>query len=149
MYRAKQSGSARALAQIRTGPSKNFREFAAFFKANAKTVQYASGGLEWTPHMASELLNSSLKVRVKHVPYKGENPAVVDLPGGQIPYMFSNFPVVIRMCRPGRLRAVPIASVSRSLLAPEFAAMAESGVPASTPRHGAGSTCLPVHRAKP
>lgn len=110
-------------------PPKTFKEFAAFVKANAKTLTYASGGIGSTPHMAGELLNSSLKVRVTHVPYKGENPGVVDLLGGQIPYMFSNFPVVHPHVQAGKLRAVAITSLKRSPLAPEFPTVAESGIP--------------------
>ena len=110
-------------------PPKNFREFAAFVKANAKNLSYASGGVGSTPHMAGELFNMSLKVRVTHVPYKGENPGVVDLLGGQIPYMFSNFPVVFPHVQAGRLRAVAITSPQRSALAPEYPTVAESGIP--------------------
>jgi tripartite-type tricarboxylate transporter receptor subunit TctC len=110
-------------------PPKNFREFAAFVKRNAKTLSYASGGFGSTPHMAGELLNSSLGVRVTHVPYKGENPGVADLLGGQIPYMFSNLPVALPHVREGKLRAIAITSLKRSALAPEFPTVAESGIP--------------------
>lgn len=110
-------------------PPRNFREFTAFVKSNAKTLTYASGGFGSTPHMAGELLNTSLGVRVTHVPYKGENPGVADLLGGQIPYMFSNFPVVLPHVRAGKLRALAITSLKRSSLAPEFPTVAENGIP--------------------
>lgn len=128
-------------------PPKNFREFAAFVKANAKTLSFGSGGIGSTPHMAGELLNASLNVKVTHVPYKGENPGVADLLGGQIPYMFSNFPVAMPHVQAGRLRAMAISSLRRSPLAPQFPTVAESGIagfdtatwnglylPAATPR---------------
>jgi tripartite-type tricarboxylate transporter receptor subunit TctC len=110
-------------------PPRNFREFAAFAKNNATTLSYASGGIGSTPHMAGELFNTSLKVRITHVPYKGESPGVVDLLGGQIPYMFSNFPVVYPHVQAGKLRALAITSPQRSPLAPEFPTVAESGIP--------------------
>ena len=127
-------------------PPKNFREFAAFVKANEKSLSYGSGGIGSTPHMAGELFNSSLGVRVTHVPYKGENPGVTDLLGGQIPYMFVNFPVAIGHVQGGKLRALAITSPQRSQLAPEFPTVAESipgfdtatwnglYLPAATPR---------------
>jgi tripartite-type tricarboxylate transporter receptor subunit TctC len=128
-------------------PPRTFRDFAAFVKSNSKTLSYASGGIGSTPHMAGELLNTSLNVKVTHVPYKGENPGVVDLLGGQIPYMFSNFPVVFPHVQAGKLRALAITSLQRSPLAPQFPTVAESGiagfdtatwsglyVPAATPR---------------
>jgi tripartite-type tricarboxylate transporter receptor subunit TctC len=110
-------------------PPRNFKEFSAFVKANAKNLSYGSGGFGSTPHMAGELFNTSLKVRVAHVPYKGENPGVVDLLGGQIPYMFSNLPVVLPHVQAGKLRALAITSPKRSPLAPEFPTVAESGIP--------------------
>jgi tripartite-type tricarboxylate transporter receptor subunit TctC len=110
-------------------PPRNFREFAVFVKANAGSLSFASGGVGSTPHMAGELLNMSLKVRVTHVPYKGENPGVLDLLGGQVPYMFSNFPVVFPHVQAGKLRAVAITSPKRSPVAPEYPTVAESGVP--------------------
>ncbi|MES2562337.1 MAG: tripartite tricarboxylate transporter substrate binding protein, partial [Pseudomonadota bacterium] len=110
-------------------PPRTFGEFATFVKANAPSLSFASGGIGSTPHMAGELLNTSLKVRVTHVPYKGENPGVIDLFGGQIPYMFSNFPVVFPHVQAGKLRALAITSPKRSPLAPEFPTIAESGVP--------------------
>jgi len=110
-------------------PAKTFKEFAAFVKANAKSLSFGSGGIGSTPHMAGELFNTSLKVRVTHVPYKGENPGVADLLAGQIPYMFSNFPVVHPHVQAGKLRAVAITSPQRSPLAPEIPTVAESGIP--------------------
>jgi tripartite-type tricarboxylate transporter receptor subunit TctC len=110
-------------------PPKTFKEFAAFVKANAGNLAFASGGVGSTPHMAGELLNTSLKVRVTHVPYKGENPGVVDLLGGQIPYMFSNLPVAYPHAKAGKLRAIAITSLQRSQLAPELPTVAESGIP--------------------
>ncbi len=127
-------------------PPKTFREFAAFVKANEKMLSFGSGGIGSTPHMAGELLNASLGVRVTHVPYKGENPGVTDLLGGQIPYMFVNFPVAISHVQGGKLRAIAISSPQRSPLAPQFPTVAESipgfdtatwnglYLPAATPR---------------
>ena len=110
-------------------PPRSFKEFAAFVKSNANNLAYASGGFGSTPHMAGELLNTSLKVRVAHVPYKGENPGLVDLLGGQIPYMFSNFPVAFPHVQARKLRALAITSPQRSPLAPEYPTVAESGIP--------------------
>jgi tripartite-type tricarboxylate transporter receptor subunit TctC len=110
-------------------PPKNFREFTAFVKSNARNLSFGSGGIGSTPHMAGELLNSSLGVKVTHIPYKGENPGVADLLGGQIPYMFSNFPVVVQHAQAGKLRALAITSLQRSPLAPQYPTVAESGIP--------------------
>ena len=110
-------------------PPKTFRDFTAFMKANAANLSYATGGIGSTPHFAAELLSISLGVRMVHIPYKGENPAVADIIGGQIPLMFSNISAVLPFVKAGRVRALAITSPKRSPLAPEYPTVAESGFP--------------------
>jgi len=110
-------------------PPRTFKEFAAFTKANAASLAYASGGIGSTPHLASELLNLSLGIKLVHVPYKGESPGLTDLIGGQVPMMFLNLPVVLPHVKAGKLRALAISSPQRSPLAPEYPTVAESGLP--------------------
>jgi tripartite-type tricarboxylate transporter receptor subunit TctC len=110
-------------------PPKTFKEFTAFMKANASKLSYATGGIGSTPHFAAELLSLSLGVKLVHVPYKGENPAVADIIGGQIPLMFSNISAVLPFVKAGRVRALAITSLKRSPLAPEYPTVAESGFP--------------------
>lgn len=108
---------------------KTFKEFAMFAKGNAKQLSYGSGGIGSTPHMAGELLNSALGIRTEHIPYKGEVPALADVIGGQIPFMFSNLPIALPHAKAGKVRALAITSLQRSQLAPEYPTVAESGIP--------------------
>ena len=110
-------------------PPKNFKEFVTFAKANWRQLSFGSGGIGSTPHLGSELLNLSLKVKMVHVPYKGENPALADVLGGQLPLMFSNLPVGLPFAKSGKLRGLAITSLERSPIAPEFPTIAESGFP--------------------
>jgi len=110
-------------------PPKNFREFAVFAKANARQLSFGSGGIGSTPHLAGELLNLSLKIKMVHVPYKGENPALADVLGGQLPLMFSNLPVALPHARAGKLRGLAVTSLQRSPTAPEYPTVVESGIP--------------------
>jgi tripartite-type tricarboxylate transporter receptor subunit TctC len=110
-------------------PPQNFREFTAFAKVNWKQLSYGSGGIGSTPHLGSELLNLSLKIKMVHVPYKGENPALADVLGGQLPLMLSNLPVGLPYAKAGRLRGLAITSLQRSPIAPEYPTIAESGIP--------------------
>jgi tripartite-type tricarboxylate transporter receptor subunit TctC len=64
-----------------------------------------------------------------HIPYKGENTAVADVLGGQLPLMFSSLPVSLPLSKSGKLRALAITSPQRSPLAPEYPTIAESGIP--------------------
>lgn len=110
-------------------PPRTFKEFTAFMKANSAQLSYATGGIGSTPHIAAELLSQSLGVKLVHVPYKGENPAVADVISGQIPFMFSNISAVLPFVKAGRVRALAITSPQRSPLAPEYPTVAESGLP--------------------
>ena len=110
-------------------PPRTFKEFTAFAKANPQALSFGSGGLGSTPHLGGELLNLSLNIKMVHVPYKGENSAVADVLGGQLPLMLSSLPVSMPLSKAGKLRAIAISSLMRSPLAPEFPTIAESGVP--------------------
>jgi tripartite-type tricarboxylate transporter receptor subunit TctC len=108
-------------------PPKTFVEFVAFAKKNGNTLTYGSGGVGSTPHMTGELLNALLGIRMNHVPYKGEGPAIADTVGGQIPIMFGNLPVALPHVQSGKLRALANTSAARSPLVPEVPTIAESG----------------------
>jgi tripartite-type tricarboxylate transporter receptor subunit TctC len=92
-------------------------------------VNFGSGGLGTTPHMCGELFSSLAGIKMTHVAYRGEAPAINDLIGGQIPLMFSNLSAVIGNVRAGQLRALAVTSAQRAAVAPEIPTVAESGLP--------------------
>ncbi len=108
-------------------PPKTFAEFAALAKRGGERLTFGSGGIGSSPHMAGELLSARLGVRMNHIPYKGENPAIADTIGGQIPIMFANLPVALPHVKGGKLRALANTAATRSPLAPEIPTVAESG----------------------
>ena len=108
-------------------PPKTFAEFAALAKRGGERLTFGSGGIGSSPHMAGELLSARLGVRMNHIPYKGENPAIADTIGGQIPIMFANLPVALPHVKAGKLRALANTAAARSPLAPEIPTVAESG----------------------
>ena len=110
-------------------PPKSFREFIPFATANWRQLSFGSGGIGSTPHLGSELLNLSLGIKMVHVPYKGENPALADVLGGQLPLMFTNLPVGLPFAKAGKVRGLAITSLQRSPIAPEYPTIAESGFP--------------------
>lgn len=110
-------------------PAKSLQELVAHAKASPGKINWASSGNGGSTHLALVLVAQQAGVRVTHVPYKGENPGVADLLAGQIPYMFSNFPVVYPHVQARKIRAVAITSPQRSQLAPEIPTVAESGIP--------------------
>jgi tripartite-type tricarboxylate transporter receptor subunit TctC len=110
-------------------PAQTFRDFVAMAKSRGNALTFGSGGIGSSPHMAGELLNARLGVRMNHVPYKGENPALADTIGGQVPIMFGNLPVAVPHVKTGKLRALANTSGKRSPLAPDVPTVAESGFP--------------------
>ncbi len=108
-------------------PPKTFAEFAALARRGGERLTFGSGGIGSSPHMAGELLSARLGVRMNHIPYKGENPAIADTIGGQIPIMFANLPVALPHVKAGKLRALANTAAARSPLAPQIPTVAESG----------------------
>jgi len=108
-------------------PPKTFKEFIALAKKSKEPLTFGSGGVGSSPHMAGELMSAQLGIRITHVPYKGENPALADTIGGQIPIMFGNLPVAVPHVNSGRLRGLANTWSTRSPLAPNIPTVAESG----------------------
>jgi len=108
-------------------PAKSFAEFVALAKKGTP-LTYGSGGVGSSPHMTGELISVALGVKMNHVPYKGENPAIADTIGGQIPIMFGNLPVALPHVRSGKVVALATTTARRSPLAPEIPTMSEGGI---------------------
>jgi len=81
------------------------------------------------PHLLTELFKKSAGIEILDVPYKGGNPAAVDVMAGQVNMMFSVLPLVLPYITAGKLRPLAIASESRSLLVPDVPTFIETGYP--------------------
>jgi tripartite-type tricarboxylate transporter receptor subunit TctC len=112
-----------------TVPAHSVAELIALARQKPGTLNFASGGVGTTPHMAGELLRLTAGINIVHVAYRGEAPAINDLLGGQIPMMFANLSAVIGNVQAGKLRAIAVASLKRSPSAPDIPTLAESGLP--------------------
>jgi len=110
-------------------PVNSIKDLIAMAKEKNGTMNFGSGGVGTTPHMAGELFAFSAGVKMVHIAYRGEAPAINDLLGGQIPFMFANLSAVIGNVRGGTLRAIAVTSAKRSATAPEIPTVAESGLP--------------------
>src|SRR5262249_7700864 len=109
--------------------AQSLKDVIAMAKAKPGSINYGSGGLGTTPHMSGELFQSVAGIKMVHVAYRGEAPAINDLLGGQIPMMFANLSAVIGNVRAGSLRALAVTSAQRSPSAPEIPTVAEAGLP--------------------
>jgi tripartite-type tricarboxylate transporter receptor subunit TctC len=91
-------------------------------------LAFGSGGTGSGGHLAGELLKSTAKVEMIHVPYKGAAPAVADLIGGQISLMFDNLASALPQIRAGKVRALAVTTATRSSFLPDLPTMQEAGV---------------------
>jgi len=107
-------------------PIKSIKDLIAEAKAKNGTMNFGSGGVGTTPHMAGELLAFNAGIKMVHVAYRGEAPGINDLLGGQIPFMFSNLSVVKGNVEAGKLRALAVTSAKRVPSLPNVPTVAET-----------------------
>ena len=111
-----------------SSPAKSLKDLIAMAKAEPGKLTYASAGNGSSGHLAGELLKSTAKVDVLHVPYKGGAPAITDLLGERISFMPINPVEVMAHIRGGRLRALAVASDKRFPLLPDVPTVTEAGL---------------------
>jgi tripartite-type tricarboxylate transporter receptor subunit TctC len=95
-------------------PAKTVPELIAYTKANPSKVNMASAGTGSGPHMAGELFNFMAGVKMVHVPYRGQGPALSDLLGGQVQVLFATTPGTSDFVRTGKLRALAVTTPTRA-----------------------------------
>jgi tripartite-type tricarboxylate transporter receptor subunit TctC len=110
-------------------PVKSVRELIALAKARPRALNYASGGLGSSPHLAGELFNAMAGVEIVRIGYKGGGPAINDLIAGNVQLMFAAAGSVAEHVKAGRLRALALTSAQPSELAPGLPTVAASGLP--------------------
>ena len=98
-------------------------------KAQPGKLTYASAGNGSSIHLAGEVFTSMAKIDMQHSPYKGSNPAVTDLLGGQVNYMFDSVTSAKPHIDAGKLRPIGITTSKRSKALPNVPTIAESGLP--------------------
>ena len=101
----------------------------AMAKANPGKINFGTGGVGTTPHMTAELFEHDAGVKMVHVAYRGEAPAINDTIAGQIPLMFANLSAVMGNVKAGTLRALAVTSAQRSPSAPDIPTVAETALP--------------------
>ena len=110
-------------------PVKSVKELIALARARPGDLTYASGGVGTTPHLAGELMATMARLKVVHVPYKGEAPGIIDVIAGHLPVMFCNVSACHSFVQSGRLRALAVTSLKPSAAVPGMPTMADSGLP--------------------
>ncbi len=122
------SGS-NVLVVLPTLPVKTVQELIGYLRKNPGAVTYGSSGSGNAGHLAAELFSSMTKTRMVHVPYKGGAPAMTALLSGEVQLIFASPPTAQTQVKAGRVRALAVTTLKRSLVLPDLPTVAESGLP--------------------
>jgi tripartite-type tricarboxylate transporter receptor subunit TctC len=98
------------LAVSATTPFKTPADLIAAARAQPGALNYGTAGVGSIAHLTTELLDDTAKIRMTHVPYKGAANAAVDLAGGQIQVMVSNYSTLAPLMKGGKIRALAVTS---------------------------------------
>ncbi|WP_144299690.1 Bug family tripartite tricarboxylate transporter substrate binding protein [Elioraea rosea] len=113
-------------------PAKDVKELLALAKARPGTLNFGSFGNGTSNHFVGELLKAEAGIDITHVPYRGSGPMMNDLIAGNLQLAFDTFPAGLPHVQGGRLKALGVAMLRRSPLAPDVATLDEQGLPGFT-----------------
>lgn len=108
---------------------KTVADVVANARAQPGRLTFASAGNGTSIHLAGEVFAAQAQVDMLHVPYKGSGPAVTDLIGGQVNYMFDSITSAKPHIQSGKLRAIGLTTARRSSALPGVPTLAEAGLP--------------------
>ena len=107
-------------------PAKTVKEFIDHVKSNPGKVNMASSGNGTSVLMSGELFMEMNGAKMTHVPYRGSNPALTDIMGGQVQVLFDNMPSSIELIKGGKIRALGVTTEKRASYFPDLPTVAET-----------------------
>lgn len=112
----------------KSGGPKTLKALIAEAKARPGQVTYGSGGLGSISHIVGEAFARAAGIKLNHVPYKGNGPAMADLAGGHVDLVFDGLVTSQPMATQGRVQMLAMSGARRNPSAPELATFAEQGL---------------------
>ena len=110
-------------------PLKTVDDLVARAKAQPGKLNFASGGSGTVQRLAAELFRQQLGLDMVHVPYKSGGPAIADVMGGQVDFMFGTVAATYPLITGGKLRALAVSAPERSKRLPDVPTVAEAAIP--------------------
>jgi len=107
--------------------AKDIKGLIALAKKDPAKWSYGTSGIGGVGHLAGEQLNKLESLNITHVPYKGGNPAVVEVLGGHVPFLFSSLGAAATQIEAGALKPLAVTSLKRSIMLPNVPTLDESG----------------------
>jgi len=108
-------------------PVRSLGEMVAYVKANPGKISYASYSPGTLSHIKGMQLNKAAGLDMEHAGYKGSPPALTDLIGGQVQFMFDGMGTSLPMIKAGKLRPLAVTSAQRLPFLPDVPTLAEQG----------------------
>ncbi|WP_326536613.1 tripartite tricarboxylate transporter substrate binding protein [Pseudorhodoferax sp.] len=124
---AKVSSAALALVVAADAPYKTMRELVRAMQAQPGEITGSSGGNGSSSHLCMVLMNDLTQTRTRHIPYKGNTPAITDVVGGQCTFTWQGPSGVMQLVQAGKLRALAVSSRVRWESLPEVPTAHEMG----------------------
>jgi tripartite-type tricarboxylate transporter receptor subunit TctC len=115
-----------ALAVNNSVPAKSVQELISLAKAKPGALNYASAGNGSSLHLAAEIFKHATATNIVHVPYKGANPAFVDMIAGQVQMIITTMPAALPHVRAGKVRALGTSGRKRAAALPEVPVIADT-----------------------
>jgi tripartite-type tricarboxylate transporter receptor subunit TctC len=110
-------------------PVRSIPDLIKYAKERPGTISYSSTGTGAVPHLAGEMLKSSIGIEMTHVPYRGAVPALTDVVAGHVQLTFADPSISPQMVKEGKVRALGVSSLTRQGNLPDIPPLAEVGVP--------------------
>src|SRR6266496_4147458 len=108
-------------------PAKTLREFIAYAKSKPG-LAYGSAGNGSPQHLGAEMLKSAAGIDIRHVPYRGSIPAMLDIIAGHIPFMVVDLQPALQQIKEGKVRVLGVTTAKRVAIAPDIPTIAEGGL---------------------
>src|SRR5882757_5587663 len=109
-------------------PAKTVAEFIAYAKSKPGELAYGSAGNGSPQHLGAEMLKSAAGIDIRHVPYRGSVPAMLDVIAGHIPFMVVDLQPALQQIREGKVRVLGVTTPKRVGVAPDIPTLAEAGL---------------------
>ena len=109
-------------------PAKALQDLLALARAKPGAINYGSAGQGSSTHLAIEQFAQMGGIRMTHVPYKGNTPAMTALMSGEVALVFDPVLTSAPMVKSGRIRALAVTTLQRSSLLPEVPTVAQAGI---------------------
>ncbi|MEO3474624.1 tripartite tricarboxylate transporter substrate binding protein [Roseomonas sp. CAU 1739] len=110
-------------------PAQTLQDLISLVRANPGRITYASSGPGTIVHLSGQMLANAIGAEMVHVPYRGSGPALTDLMAGTVQVMVDTLPPYVALVRSGQVRALAMASRTRSAALPDVPTAGEAGLP--------------------